>query len=106
MLKLIILDKTVKKLFLLENLRSSSLSNVGDYYDSCVVCASRAEEAKTISPEEGSVMTFEKCNDFSTWSTNMNDIKCTEIGLANNSVPTGIVLSSFISLGYHEYKII
>ena len=59
-----------------------------DTYDSMVVCAENEEKAKEIHPDG----TWE-FND--TWASKPENVKCTYIGVAANSVKEGIVCASF-----------
>lgn len=90
------------KLYLL----SQEMNRGYDTYDSVVVCAENEEEARIINPGGFYVWendswcfhfsdgrkSFEKRDD--TWCL-PSEVKVEEIGIANDSVKAGVVLSSF-----------
>jgi hypothetical protein len=64
-----------------------------DTYDSCVVCAKNADDAKTINPDGDK---FIEGNDpWNTWATKLSSISCTEIGIANKGIERGVIVASF-----------
>ena len=64
-----------------------------DTYDSCIVCAENAEDAKTISPNGG---VYSNPNGkYSEWALSADNITCKEIGEANDKQVRGVVLASF-----------
>ena len=62
-----------------------------DTYDSAVVCAKNADEAKQISID---VFVKPYCYDYSAWTT-IDNIQCEMIGSACKNMTEGIVVSSF-----------
>jgi hypothetical protein len=64
-----------------------------DTYDSCIVCAENAEDAKTIAPN-GNVYS-EPQGKYSDWALSADNISCEEIGEANDKQVRGVVLASF-----------
>ena len=64
-----------------------------DTYDSCIVCAENAEDAKTIKPN-GRVY-LEPNGKYSDWALSADNITCKEIGEANDKQVRGVVLASF-----------
>ena len=61
-----------------------------DTYDSCVVCAESPEDAVTITPGYN---IFGK--PWSSWASSKDNVKCQEIGEANEGQIRGVILSSF-----------
>lgn len=68
-----------------------------DTYDSCVVCAKNEEEAKLIHPNGTLFKEYEvkRKDDYGSWASKFDEIKCLEIGTANDNQKIGLILSSF-----------
>jgi hypothetical protein len=71
-----------------------------DTYDSCVVCAENEEEARKIHPAEWvkeEDWKESKCSAASIWVSwkDIDKIKVTELGEANNNIKKGCILASF-----------
>ena len=73
-------------LYLLEQDENSSY----DTYDSCVVAAENEEDARSISPTGGW-----SDNWYNAWASKPENVTVTLIGIADEKIEKGIVLSSF-----------
>jgi hypothetical protein len=68
-----------------------------DTYDSCVVCAKNAEEAKKIHPN-GKLLSEQ--NGFqNSWTLDESKIQVDEIGVANKNVKRGEVICASFNAG-------
>lgn len=61
-----------------------------DAFDSCIVVAENADDAKMICPDDTK---FNPKND--TWVDSLDYIACEEIGIANDKQVRGVILASF-----------
>ena len=77
------------KIYLLSQNQYSSY----DTYDSCVVCAESEEDAKTIHPDGSNFS--EKDDWMHCWANSLEDIRCQEIGIANDKQIRGVICASF-----------
>ena len=75
------------KLFLL----TQTENDWDDTHDSCLVCASSPEDAKSITPEN---LVFVE-NETKRWAFTKAGITCTEIGTANENQVRGCLIASF-----------
>lgn len=67
-----------------------------DTYDACVVCAENENEAKSMHPAGYALVDGKFPGDeFEEWASRPENVKCTLIGVAGNSVAKGILLASF-----------
>lgn len=68
-----------------------------DTYDSCVVCAASAENAAAIRPDSESWSSVQKWREYEggSWAYDRDAVKVQLIGLADPSVPAGVVIASF-----------
>ena len=74
------------KLYLLVQLDNRNY----DTFDSCIVCAKNAEDAKNIHPK-GKVYSKHKLD----WALSPDNISCVEIGEANDKQVRGVILASY-----------
>lgn len=73
----------------------SQEENTGyDTYSECIVCATNVEDAKNIRPDSKEFIDG-VCADSYEWATNINNITCEEIGIANHNTREGVILSSY-----------
>lgn len=77
------------KLYLL----SQTERNGYDTFDSCIVCAENENDAKQISPMEG-CKTFDEYK-YHHWASCAENVKCVQIGIANEWTKAGLILASF-----------
>jgi len=68
-------------------------------YDSCIVCAENAEDAKTIHPDGSLYSQPPIGTTYTYWAFTADDISCVEIGEANENQKRGVLLASFNSGG-------
>jgi hypothetical protein len=64
-----------------------------DTYDSCVVCAESEEDAKTIHPEDCDINI--KDHWMHVWADSVENVRCEEIGIANDKQKRGVICASF-----------
>ncbi len=98
--------RKVKKLYLISQEDNADY----DTYDSAVVCAESEEAAKRIHPKHNdgtrwddeeeeffSIICGERRAErhYGTWTLHIRNISVEEIGVANNNIEEGIVISSF-----------
>lgn len=75
-------------------LLSQDDNNDYDTYDSIIVCAENEQDARTIAPN-GEVFIEKEGVGYTSWARKAENIKCEEIGTANENQKRGVVLSSF-----------
>jgi len=67
-----------------------------DTFDSAVVCCQSAEIAQRMNPSDGKPMTEERWKRrWSDWCSSPEQVKVTYLGEADDSIPVGVVVSSF-----------
>lgn len=67
-----------------------------DTFDSAVVCCQSVEIARHMNPSDGRPMTVTLWNrTYSNWCSSPEHVKVTYLGEADDSIPVGVVVSSY-----------
>ena len=66
-----------------------------DTHDSMIVCAHNEEDARSIHPYGQAYPSEDWSNYWSTWASNPSQVKCEEIGEANDNQERGVILASY-----------
>jgi hypothetical protein len=75
---------------------SQEANNNYDAFDSAIVCAEDSVEARNMNPSNG--MKMEKTDwksNYSPWCSNVDQVKAKLIGVADEAIKKGVILSSF-----------